>query len=487
MVRNSISKWLVKAGVLFGICLALLLTVGCPAPSKPEFEEDEVSEQAVAPPPLSLLLVDTPGIAPLIERQWSARRDGQLTSVEISSDELRSGDYRAIEESDVVIYPVEMIGELIKRGLIQKVPRSVWDADEFNKKELFRKSRTRLVQFGSDPWGTPLGSPQLVLMFRRDVLEQLGEKPPKTWDDFFALNKKLQEAKPQDADGNPLPVAVDIPMKESWSSVSFLAMCAAEIRYRGKVSTVFDIDDMNPLINQKPFVNKLAAMKEAVDEEDLSMTPAMAYRRILNGQSAMAIGWPGVGLLDEASRDVENRQVGVARLPGSVNWYDFDSGLPVRRDENEEIHVESLGFDGRIASVVSKSGETSTSFDFITWLANKQIGLLFLPESASTAPFRASHLGNVERWTGPGLSPDALDAYVEILQATDKSSASFIFPRIPEVSSYRQQLDRAIQQCVTGELEPAAALNQAVEQWRSITEAQGADKQRGWLKKSEGF
>ena len=212
MVRNSISKWLVKAGVLFGICLALLLTVGCPAPSKPEFEEDEVSEQAVAPPPLSLLLVDTPGIAPLIERQWSARRDGQLTSVEISSDELRSGDYRAIEESDVVIYPVEMIGELIKRGLIQKVPRSVWDADEFNKKELFRKSRTRLVQFGSDPWGTPLGSPQLVLMFRRDVLEQLGEKPPKTWDDFFALNKKLQEAKPQDADGNPLPVAVDIPM-----------------------------------------------------------------------------------------------------------------------------------------------------------------------------------------------------------------------------------------------------------------------------------
>ena len=33
----------------------------------------------------------------------------------------------------------------------------------------------------------------------------------------------------------------------------------------------------------------------------------------------------------------------------------------------------------------------------------------------------------------------------------------------------------------------AWALNEAVEQWRSITEAQGADKQRGWLKKSEGF
>ncbi|MCH2182532.1 MAG: extracellular solute-binding protein [Mariniblastus sp.] len=486
MLRVLIEKWAVNAGFLLGGLSLLLLVTGCPAPSQPDVEED-VSEDVVAPPPLSVLLVDTSGIAPLVERQWSARRDGQLQSTEISAEELRAGDYRAIEKSDVVIYPIEMIGELVKRDLIQRIPRSVWDAEEFNKKELFRKSRTRLVQFGSDPWGTPLGSPQLVLMYRRDVLEQLGESPPRTWDEFFALNRRLQEAKLQDAEGNPLPVAVDIPMADSWASVSFLAMCASDIRYRGKISTVFDIDDMNPLVNRKPFVEKLGAMQEVVDDEDLAMTPAKAYRRMMSGQSAMAIGWPATGLLDESTRDSENRNVGLARLPGSVNWYDFEAELPVRRDEDESIHVDSLGFDGRMASVSSKSGETMASFDFITWLANKQIGLLVLPESARGAPFRASHLGNAERWTGPGLSPEAVDSYVEILQSTDQSNTSFIFPRIPEAIAYRQQLDQAIQRCVADGLAPQAALDEVVEQWQAITEAEGAAQQRGWLKKSEGF
>ena len=131
MPRDLIRKWAVNAGCrLAGLSLLLLMT-GCPAPSQPEVEE-EVSQEVEVPPPLSLLIVDTPGIAPLIERQWAARRDGQLTTAEISASELRAGDYQAVAENDVVIYPIEMIGELIKRDLIQKVPRSAWDSEDFN-------------------------------------------------------------------------------------------------------------------------------------------------------------------------------------------------------------------------------------------------------------------------------------------------------------------------------------------------------------------
>lgn len=467
----------------FGFVLLVGL-LGCPAPTKPTANDDSVDEVA-APPPLSLLIVDTPDIAPLITRQWSARRDGKLTTTEMSVEQFRSNDYQAVKQNDVVIYPIELIGELVKRELVQEVPKSIWDSEEFNKKGLFRKSRTRLVRFGSSAWGTPLGSPQLVLMYRQDVLEQLGVKPPRTWQEFFKLTKRLREADLKDAEGKALPTAVDIPMNEQWASVSFLAMCAADIRYRGKISTVFDIDDMNPLVNQKPFVQKLVAVKEVVDEDDFWMTPADAYRRILDGESAMAIGWPSAGLLDEPAE--VNRSVRIARLPGSDDWFDFEEQLPVRRDDDEPIHVDSLGFDGRMASVSTTSAETRESFEFISWLANKQIGLLFLPESASGAPFRASHLGNVERWTGPGLAPEAVDAYVEILRATDKSNTSFIFPRIPEVKAYRHGMDAAITSCLSGEIEPQAALDRVVEQWKTITDNQGQAKQRSWLKKSEGF
>ena len=460
--------------------MAFLL--GCPAAPEP-IEEETVD--VTPPPPLSLLLVDTPGLAPLIARQWSARRDGQINATEISFEDLESNAYREVKENDVVIYPVEMIGEMVSRNLLLEVPKTTWNSEEFNKKELLRKSRTRFVQYGGDAWGTPLGSPQLVLMYRDDVLQQLGEEPPKTWEQFFSLVNKLNGSELKDADGNPLPVDVDIPLTDRWASVSFLAMCAADIRYRGKLSTVFENSDMQPLINRKPFVAKLSALKKAADEADLSLTPADVYRRMLEGDSAMAIGWPSMGLLDKTPP--ANEHVRIARLPGSADWFDFDEQVFVRRDKDDPIHVDSLGFEGRMASVAEDSGNTLTSFEFIAWLASKQISLLYLPQSASGAAFRASHLGNMARWTGEGLAPDAIDQYSDILKASDLSNTSFVFPRIPGVREYRSRLDAAIQECLSGATDPQSALDSVVQGWNGISKVQGLKKQKSWLRKSVGF
>ncbi len=479
-ILRTLLIWAV-AGCSF---LVLLGLSGCSSPNNLELE-DEVVEDVPPPPPLSLLVVDTAGVGQLIERQWSARRDGKVTATEMSLADFQSDDYQAVKEYDVVIYPIELIGELVKRKLIQEVPSSIWDSKEFNKKELFRKSRTRLVRYGSSVWGTPLGSPRLLLMYREDVLEQLGVAPPKTWEEFFAISRKLRTAELNDGQGNALPTAVDIPLADRWASVSYLAMCSADIRYRGKISTVFDINDMSPLINQRPFVEKLQVVKDNVDKGGLKMTPGEAYRRILNGKSAMAIGWPSAGLLSEDP--VVNAEIRLARLPGSKNWFDFDEQIFARRDGDDPIHVDSLGFDGRMASVSADSSETVESFQFIAWLADMQIGVLFLPGTESGAPCRASHLGNVGRWMGPGVAPAAADQYVEILKASDKSNTAFVFPRIPEVLDYRKQLDDAITSCLSGDVSAQAALDQVVQQWNAITEKQGQAQQRAWLKKSEGF
>ena len=470
------------AGRVIGVILLATL-VGCPA--LPETAEEDEAVEVIPPPPLSLLLVDTPGIAPLIERQWSARRDGQLNSTEITFEDLQANDFREVKENDVVIYPVELIGELVSRKLLLEVPKITWNSDELNKKELLRKSRTRFVQYGGDAWGTPLGSPQLVMMYREDVLKQLGEEPPKTWEQFFSLVNKLKVSELKDSEGNSLPVAVDIPLADRWASVSFLAMCAADIRYRGKLSTVFENSDMQPLINQKPFVAKLSALKKAADESDLRWSPADAYRRMLEGDCAIAIGWPSMGLLEKAPP--ANEHVRVARLPGSADWFDFDEQVFVRRDKDDPIHVDLLGFDGRMASVAENSGNTLTAFEFISWLSSKQISLLYLPQSASGAAFRASHLGNMARWTGEGLAPDAIDQYSEILKDADLSNTSFVFPRIPGVRDYRSGLDAAIQDCLSGGTDPQSALDNVVQQWKGVTNNQGLENQKSWLRKSVGF
>ena len=200
MLKELERKTPVRLGTSFLGFVLLVGLLGCPAPTKPVADDDSVDEKA-APSPLSLLIVDAPNIGPLIERQWAARRDGKLTTTEMTVEQFQSNDYQAVKQNDVVIYPVELVGELVKRELVQEVPKSIWDSEEFNKKGLFRKSRTRLVRFGLSAWGTPLGSPQLVLMYRQDVLEQLGVTPPQDLAGFFRIDEKTPRGGPQGCRG----------------------------------------------------------------------------------------------------------------------------------------------------------------------------------------------------------------------------------------------------------------------------------------------
>ena len=127
-----------------------------------------------------------------------------------------------------------------------------------------------------------------MLLYRSDLLEQAKVDVPTTWSEWSLAVDALRAA--------DLSIAVEdrviIPLAEHWAAHAFLLRCAATIRQRGKLSSVFDRSSMKPLINQEPFVDALKDLKETFGDQNGSITPAEAWTRLQNGKCAMTLAWP---------------------------------------------------------------------------------------------------------------------------------------------------------------------------------------------------
>ncbi len=202
-------------------------------------------------------------------------------------------------------------------------------------------------------------------MYRADVLEALKALPPKTWSEFFALAETLRNLESlKDEAGIELPRDVDLPVAKGWAAYCLLAVAASRARHRGMLSTVFELDNANSLINTPPFVDALNEIKGVYGSDTNYLTPRQISLRMFGGQSAMAIGWPSLPLV-ELGKEVEiNNQVKIIPVPGSTRWFDFETGDWKDRDENQPINVDLIGFSGRLISVLRKTGDPNSSFEF---------------------------------------------------------------------------------------------------------------------------
>ncbi len=475
--------------LLIGLAITLLVLPACSRP-EPAVDVTANNERAARPEKIGVLIVGDDQIGPVIQRQWAARRDGELDVRDMSVSEFIASGLELSPDIDVVIYPPGLLGELVAKEQIVEIPASVWnDEENLNKKELLRHARSTLVSFSKKVWAVPLGSPDLVMLYRADVLQKLNVPPPTTWEEFDNLLMVLAKTQTlTDDDGKDLPTEVGIPLADQWCATMLLARAAAYIRYRGKLSTVFDRNDMEPLIASEPFVAALTEMKATLHASpDNWQNARQVYADMIAGKTAVAISWPAPVRRDTGEEAISNQAVEFARLPGSVRWFDTGGNGWTERPSSESVHVDLLGFDGFVASINSKSGHSLTSQEFLRWLPSKSISLAVMAGSPHSGPFRASHLGTSTLWTGAGVSPEAAAQYSDIVRDINEETVVFVFPRIPGQDEYLATLNAAVADCLAGKMEPEAALKSAAEQWRKITEKYGATPQRANLRRGEGI
>ena len=486
---------------LLGICLVVMMASGCNKKAAPV---DEVVEQQIdIPDPMVLFVVGDPGLGKRVARQWSARRDGELTIIDQTVAEFEQQDYELPDEVDVIVYPPEMLGELVHRDRLREIPNDFLNSDEYNKIGLLRYFRTSVVRHQNESWAVPLGGPNFSMLIHRAFVESID--PPETWEqmDRFLL-KVAEEINSNQQLGN-LEAKVDMPLAKGWAAQTLLARVAPAICFRGKLSTVFDRSTIEPLIANPPFVEALEQLIAISSARSSELDPEAVFELAISGQSGLALSWPALGFNRvEPSRDsgndtdsgLENEtdrleslqsRLRIIPLPGMERWYDQKAETWISRGKEDDRRVDLIGFSGLVASVTSRCPNERTAWDFLQWLPSKSISKLIMVESPSVGPFRASHLGDMSRWTGTAISEDVAFEYGDVIQANHERKLILKFPRIPGYRRYVESLDNAVRFAISGQKTAEEALSEAAKEWNEITESFGRSEQIGELKKETGL
>jgi ABC-type glycerol-3-phosphate transport system substrate-binding protein len=461
--------------------LLVALAAGCPTPS-PGPASPAAANPPAAAARLKLLVVDDAPLGDAIAREWKSRTEGTLDVQHVKLNEVLSASRLP---GDVVIFPVGHLGHLVERELIVPLDdQALADAD-FDRRDIFDQIRLRDMAWGNRTVAVPLGSPQLLLAYRRDVFEKLAIEPPRTWEEYARVVERLA-AEAQEGE-RPLAPTIE-PLADGWAGNLLLARAASYVTHRDQVSPLFHLTTLEPLLTTPPYVKALeelvAARGGAAAEQQF--TPADALEELSAGRAAMALTWaaPQRGAESGASKPSE-LSLAFAPLPGSAEVFNFATKTWEPRSAGEELHVPLLGVSGRLAAVTSTATSIREAQNLLTWLAGREISPLVAPASNGTTLFRASHVAAAGRWTG-GLDPAASKSYATAL-VQSAALPRFLALRLPGRDEYLQALDAAVHAAVSGENTPDEALAAASARWQEITAALDTAKQRRALQRSLGL
>ncbi|HMP78626.1 MAG TPA: extracellular solute-binding protein, partial [Pirellulaceae bacterium] len=283
--------------MVFAILAAALLA-GCPDSTDRANPALDVS----IPVTLKVLVIEDRELGEAAQRRWQAEGLGELQMAYQSAAEFRQSEFSISADVDVLIYPERFQADLLHRQLLLEIPWETWNSEQVNKSDLLTHFRGSLMRQGDRYFALPLGGVNVVLMYRQDVLDALGTTPPTTWDELDQLLQRLTDADlPLDSNGQPLPRSIALPLAEEWAGHLLLARAAASVRSAGKLSALFQVETMEPLIHTPPFIEALDGLRRMARHqmsEDTLQSPRDVFAAMVQGRAALGIGWPTGGVED---------------------------------------------------------------------------------------------------------------------------------------------------------------------------------------------
>ena len=302
--------------------LVLVWFCGCSSQSGSVEDPESSKPELKVEGPLRVLVVDDEPLSEVLAREWRARSEHALEIKNIGQTELQQvlGQEMPRLDTDVVIFPPAWMGELAEGRLIRPVPSDLLSEPEFRSTEIYGQIRRREMQWNSQSYALPLGSPVLVLLRRTDLVPEA----PQTWEEFDKQAENLAGS----LDDGMLPIAQ--PLGEGWASKMLLARSAGYLYDQGGVSSVFSYSTMEPRVTSPPFVRALEELVKTAHPKSREFDPSAALTSFLDGNAAMAITWPTAVVATEAnkvafsSRDLivtgYDRAFCLGRLDGHRKW-----------------------------------------------------------------------------------------------------------------------------------------------------------------------
>ena len=477
VVNAKVVRSRVRGGLarLVIVASGVLLCMAC-GPTAPPVVEPQPAAAPAVPQSLRMIAVDdSQHIATQLARLWAAETGGQIEVTFCATSDLQTpaNPYPA---ADLWLYPNLYFGEMLASGRLQNLDTH-WEGDlDKRRTDLFPLDRDLLVQNGDSIAAVSLGNPLLVLLYRQDVWEALDLPPPRTWRDYRTAAQKIHEAASslQQRDP-PLPSAVCEPWASDWLVEMFFVRAATRFAKRGRLSSYFDIANMDPLLVSPPFVatlEEMATLNPWLGDAS-QRTPTDCYRLLLEGKAAMAITFVTGQAAVESARD--DLPLQVMPLPIAERTYDYRS----RTWSESSADTEPVVFSplaGRLVSLGADSRRIRTALRFLDWLSepetNRQIGQF----ASDAAPVTAAAIDPPANWLANQLPRSVAEGWAEIVRDANARALAVGNLRIEHRPEFVAVLQREIAAVIAGSQTAEAGLTAGASEWTRLLEKHGRDE-----------
>jgi ABC-type glycerol-3-phosphate transport system substrate-binding protein len=379
------------------------------------------------------------------------------------------------------------LGTFVEQKHVVPVADRILRDSNLNWPDVFDLVRLREATWDRQVYALPFGSSQFALWYRKDIWQGLGLPEPQTWEQYQAALVRIRDERGRLPELAEITFASAEPLAAGWGGQLLLARAAAYAQHRSFLAVMFNLEDMEPLIDGPPFVRALEELAASVtDSQSLEWGPQDTLARLLEGRAAAAIGWPSASMpdLEDAGKGFS---LGVIEVPGSHESYDRARQVWDERSSSEP-HVSFLAAAGRMGSVARRTRHERSAANLLVWLSGSEWGDQIGPASGAATVCRRAHLAAPARWVDVDkLGEEAGKEYCNVVARALQRGVAVSSLTIPGRSEYLAALDEAVARVIRQEAAAADSLRAAAKSWRAITAKHGIEAQRAAYKRSLGL
>ena len=271
-------------------------------------------------------------------------------------------------------------------------------------------------------YGLPFRGHAQVLFYRKDVFDQLGLKPPQTWEDVAAAAKTVREKTQLN------PIAMYYKVGAGQNLFIWLNMLW------GSGGDIFD-QDKRPIFNNEAGIKATQQYADYVtnnltDKSALTFDEGGATEEMTKGRAAMFVGWSWI------YENFTNREIAAPEVLNNVGV------VPAPTNGGDPV---SYGYIWPIG-ILQSSKNQDAAWEYIKWLSNKQVekAVVLDKSDPKTSNIVAVHLSNLND-PDVNASSNGLHKVMGTMLQTARTQ-----PLLPEWLEVQTVLETALNQAASG-------------------------------------
>jgi multiple sugar transport system substrate-binding protein len=403
---------------------------------------------------------------------------------------------------DVGVFASGWAVELVDGGLLVDLSDFVANDPDLNPNDIAPYFREFNQKIDGKTYLITIDGDFQMVYYRTDVLDELGLKPPRTWDEYLEV-AAAASGKDMNGDGEADFGSCMFKKRNAQSFYAIMSIAASYMQTKGTGQGIFfNTEDMTPMVNNEAWAAAFEFYKETGKygpPEELNHDIGDTRALVTSGRCALVIDWGDIGPLsiDPATSKVKDL-VGAVIMPGSTRVLDWETGKLV--DCTPEIcpyaidgvnHAPFAAFGGWSGAINANSDPKviEAAYGFLSYMNQAaQSNVDVTMGWTGYNPYRISQFENVDPWVEAGFSRESAENYLGAIGASLNSPNMASDLRIPGTQRYEGiVLDREMARFLAGEISVEQALQNVYDGWEEITEEFGRDEQLDMYKASLGI